>query len=293
MKWEGLRRSENVEDRRQTPATPLVVGGGLTLGTVIIALLILVLGGDPRAFLQQQAANDPAAAVDPADAGHPQELPDDQWKDFVEAVLASTEDVWTERFQTELNKTYRKPTLVLFRGSVESGCGLAGAETGPFYCPADEKIYIDLSFFQVMERKLGAAGDFAFAYVIAHEIGHHVQKQLGFTELVDSQRGRVSEAQSNQLSVRLELQADYLAGVWAHHGQRQQKFLEPGDVDEALRCARAIGDDTLQRRARGYVTPESFSHGSAAQRKRWLEQGIATGQFNLGLLRQFFAVDEL
>jgi hypothetical protein len=199
--------------------------------------------------------------------------------EFVSVVLADTEDTWHELFR-RANKTYREPTLVLFTGAVESACGFAQSATGPFYCPADEKVYIDLSFYQELKQRFHAPGDFAQAYVIAHEIGHHVQNLLGIAKKVNQLRSRVSEAESNQLSVMMELQADCLAGVWAYHADRSRRILEEGDIEEGLNAASAIGDDRLQRKSRGYVTPDSFTHGSSAQRVRWFQKGIASGDIN-------------
>jgi len=195
-------------------------------------------------------------------------------------VLADTEDVWNDLFKKEYGRDYREPKLVLFSDGSRSGCGFASSATGPFYCPNDQTVYIDLQFFQELQNRFRAAGDFAQAYVVAHEVGHHVQKQIGVMEQMDSKRGRVSEADYNRLSVRLELQADYLAGVWAHHAQRMKNILEPGDVEEALRAANAIGDDRLQKQARGYVVPDSFTHGTSAQRVRWFRLGFETGDLS-------------
>ena len=275
MKWEGLRKSDNVEDRRRMTGPVMVGGGGI--GVLILALIVMALGGDPRALLNNQGGGAPI--VEEGGEENPQE---ERYAEFVTRILGDTEDVWTEIFRTEFKKEYRKPTLVLFRGSEETGCGSATSATGPFYCPADEKVYIDLSFFEVMNKRLGAGGDFAYAYVIAHEVGHHVQKQLGITQMVDEQRGRVSEEEYNQLSVRLELQADFFAGVWANHGQKNQRFLEEGDLENALNAAQAIGDDTLQRNAQGRVRPESFTHGTSQQRYNWLLKGLRTGDVDQG-----------
>jgi predicted metalloprotease len=270
MKWQGLRKSENVEDRRRMSG-PLLAGGG-GAGVLILALIVMLLGGDPRMLLQNAGDIQPPAA-------NPNE---DKYVEFVTHVLGDMEDVWREIFPREFGKEYREPKLVIFSQSVDTGCGAASSATGPFYCPADETIYVDVSFFDVMDRKLGAGGDFAYAYVIAHEVGHHVQKQLGLTEMVDAQRRRVSEAEYNQLSVRLELQADFFAGVWAHHGQKKRRFLEEGDLEEALAAAAAIGDDTLQKRAQGHVRPESFKHGTSQQRYNWLFKGLRTGDVKQG-----------
>lgn len=274
MKWEGLRKSDNVEDRRRMSGPVMVGGGGI--GVLILALIVIALGGDPRALLNQGGGG-PVVQEDAETTAE-----EDRYAEFVTRILGDTEDVWTEIFRKEFKKEYRKPTLVLFRGAVDTGCGSASSSTGPFYCPGDEKVYIDVSFFEVMNKRLGAGGDFAYAYVIAHEVGHHVQKQLGITQMVDEQRGRVSDEEYNQLSVRLELQADFFAGVWAHHGQRKQRFLEEGDLENALNAAQAIGDDTLQRKAQGRVRPESFTHGTSQQRYNWLLKGLKTGDVNQG-----------
>jgi len=211
----------------------------------------------------------------------PQGGPQDELSKFVSVVLADTEDVWNDLFQ-RIGKDYREPKLVLFSSRVQSACGIAGAASGPFYCPGDDQLYIDLSFYQTLRDRIGAPGDFAQAYVIAHEVGHHVQNLLGITQKLDRMRGRVSEEDYNHLSVRLELQADFFAGVWAHHAQRMKNILEPGDIEEALGAASAIGDDTLQRRSQGYVVPDSFTHGTSAQRVKWFRKGFETGDLAQG-----------
>ncbi|HYP26689.1 MAG TPA: neutral zinc metallopeptidase [Blastocatellia bacterium] len=273
MRWIGRRQSGNVEDRRGL-STGGVVGGGL--GTLVIVVLAMFLGVDPSALLQEggpvpDGGTATRRATDPAE---------DQVKQFVGVVVADTEDVWNELLPTTVGKPYRVPTVVVFSRSTQSGCGFASAATGPFYCPADEKIYIDLQFFEEMANRFRAAGDFAQAYVIAHEVGHHVQKSLGTLTEVNARRGRVSNAEYNRLSVRLELQADFLAGVWAHHAQRTKNILEPGDVEEALTAANAIGDDRLQKQAQGHVVPDSFTHGTSAQRARWFRLGFETGDMS-------------
>jgi len=273
MRWQGRRESGNVEDRRGVPVRGLAIGGGL--GTLLLALLVAFLGGDPRGLLEQGAA---PPAAQPAGGGaakvNPKEEP---LRKFVSVVLADTEDVWKELFQKQLGQQYREPKLVLFTGQVKSACGFASAAMGPFYCPADESVYLDLSFCEELQTKFQAPGDFAVAYVLAHEVGHHVQNQTGFSDLVDKQRGSISKAAQNQLSVRLELQADYLAGVWAHHAQRTKNILEAGDLEEGLRAASAVGDDRLQKEAQGYVVPDSFTHGTSEQRSRWFRLGLQTG----------------
>jgi hypothetical protein len=272
MRWERSRRSSNVEDRRGVRAGPAVAGGGI--GVVLIAIVALMLGVDPRVILQGGAALAPSASVEsggPPPAG-------DEMADFVSHVLGDTEDVWNALF-AQAGSDYREPTLVLFSDAVQSACGFAQAAVGPFYCPRDQKVYIDLSFYRDLRDRMGAPGDFAQAYVIAHEIGHHVQTLLGISEQVMAARQRASEAEGNALSVRQELQADCLAGVWAHHAERTRAVLETGDIEEGLTAAAAIGDDRLQRQARGYVVPESFTHGSSEQRVRWFRRGLETGDF--------------
>lgn len=275
MLWQGRRESDNVEDDRGGGGggggRTLAFGGGI--GGIVMVVLYLVLGGDPQQLVEQRG-NEPGQVQQGAPAN-------DELSKFVRVVLADTEDVWHAQFRA-LGKAYEEPKLVLFSDQVRSGCGSAGAETGPFYCPADRRIYIDLSFYDDLQRRFGAPGDFAQAYVIAHEVGHHVQNLMGTNKKVQSMRGRVSEAEYNQLSVRLELQADFYAGVWAHHTQKMKKVLEPGDLEEALRAANAIGDDTLQRKSRGRVVPDSFTHGTSAQRVRWFKKGFETGDFKQG-----------
>jgi predicted metalloprotease len=277
MRWKGREQSENVEDRRGVRPGGLVIGGGL--GTVVIVVIFLLLGGDPRQIQQLvgQTQMSTSAPTTPGTA-----VPEnDEGKEFVAVVLKDTEDIWGALFQ-QAGRTYEPARLVLFRDAVESGCGIAGSASGPFYCPADRNVYIDLSFYDELRERYGAPGDFAQAYVIAHEIGHHVQNQLGITEKVASMRGRVSADEYNRLSVRLELQADFFAGVWAHHAERAKRILESGDVEEALNAASAIGDDRLQREATGTVTPDSFTHGTSAQRVRWFRRGFETGDMSQG-----------
>ena len=271
MKWVGRRQSGNVEDRRGRSPKGMMVGGGI--GSIVVILIALFLGVDPQSLLP---GGEPGLNVETGTSrgSNPAE---EELKQFTSVVLADTEDVWNNLFRKELGKSYREPQLVLFSGSDRSACGFASAAMGPFYCPADEKVYIDLQFFNELKTRFRAAGDFAQAYVIAHEIGHHVQNQLGVLNDVHSKKGRVSEAEYNQLSVRSELQADFLAGVWAHHAQRMKSILEPGDVEEALGAANAIGDDRLQKQAQGYVVPDSFTHGTSEQRARWFRLGFETG----------------
>lgn len=286
MRWKGRRQSENIEVRGSSRPRTLALGGGA--GGLILILLLVLLGADPQQLLQQ-AGNPPGGGP-----GAPEEQvalsPEQQeLSEFVAVVLADTEDVWHALF-AEQGRAYREPTLVRFSGTVDSACGFASAASGPFYCPADEKVYLDLEFFQELRDRFGAPGDFAQAYVIAHEIGHHVQKQLGITDRVHAARAQVGEVEYNQLSVRLELQADFLAGVWAHHAQQNWDILEPGDIEEAMNAAGAIGDDRLQRDARGTVRPETFTHGTSEQRVRWFRKGLETGDMSQG---DTFDADEL
>jgi predicted metalloprotease len=276
MRWRDGERSENVEDRRRMQPAGLAIGGGL--GTILIVLLASFLGVDPRPILNQ---NQRAAARQAQQPGGPVNPVEEERKDFVAVVLKDTEDVWEKLF-SQNGKTYRKPKLVLFTGRVDSACGMASTAVGPFYCPGDQKVYIDLAFYDELKTKFKAPGDFAQAYVVAHEIGHHVQNLLGISEQVSQAQRRMSKAEGNQLSVRLELQADFLAGVWAHHAQEMKQILEAGDVKAALRAATAIGDDTLQRQAQGYVVPDSFTHGTSEQRVKWFYKGLQTGDMNQG-----------
>jgi predicted metalloprotease len=274
MKWEGYRRSENVEDRRGSGGFGLG-GGRLSAGAVVIALIGgLLFGIDPLTMLGmitggggaiQEQGPAPAAPADDMQAA------------FVSTVLADTEDVWTDLMQQENRTTYDAPKLVLFRGAVPTACGRGSAAMGPFYCPEDQRIYIDLNFFDTMARQLGAGGDFAQAYVISHEVGHHVQNLLGISAMANRARSRMPPVQANALSVRVELQADCLAGVWAHHSQRSKGWLEQGDIEEAINAAAQIGDDTLQRKTQGEVVPESFTHGTSRQRTGWFRHGLESG----------------
>lgn len=284
MRLDGGRESENIEDRRgRRPGGPIMIGGGL--GSLILIIIVIVLGGDPRPLLQNMANNaqqqQNAAPVGDDEAAIPQDEHSQKLRKFIAVVLADTEDVWTDVFAQE-NRQYPPPKLVLFTGQVQSACGFASAASGPFYCPEDQKVYIDLAFYDELQSRFGAPGDFAQAYVIAHEIGHHVQNQLGILQKVHALKGRVSEAEYNEASVRLELQADYLAGMWAFHAQKMRDILEPGDLEEALHAANAIGDDTLQKQARGHVVPDSFTHGTAAQRARWFRKGFQSGKLRDG-----------
>ncbi len=278
MRWRGQRESDNVEDRRGISPGGIAVGGGI--GTILLVLVVMALGGDPSALLNQtQTQTQPGQTSDkPYVSQNPQE---EERKHFVATVLASTEDVWRSQFKA-MGKTYREPTLVLFSGQVSSACGMAGAAMGPFYCPGDSKLYIDLSFYDELKDRFGAPGDFAQAYVVAHEVGHHVQNLLGISEQVNQLRSRLSEKEFNKMSVRMELQADFFAGVWAHHAQRMENLLDERDIEDGLRAASAIGDDTLQRQSQGHVVPDAFTHGTSAQRVRWFRKGWDTGDINQG-----------
>lgn len=306
MRWKGRRESENVEDRRGAPGgfrfpggrgrIPFPPGGRVRLpmggsggGGLIVFLVILgvmlLLGVDPRILLEgMQQPGDRRTEVPfpfpnrPSDRQAGPQL-DDEMKKFVSVVLADTEDVWNKVFQ-EQNRKYEEPRLVLFRQATQSGCGLGFSQMGPFYCPLDNKVYIDLAFYDELRNRFRAPGDFAQAYVIAHEIGHHVQTLLGIAERVEKAKARASRAEANAIQVRMELQADCLAGVWANHTERLSQSLEPGDIDEALRAASAIGDDTIQRRTQGHVVPDSFTHGSSEQRVRWFRKGYESGEIS-------------
>ena len=274
MKWQGRRGSGNVEDRRGMGRRGMALGGVGGGAGIIILLIVMLLGGDPSAVLNQ--AGDPGYG-----SGLSQEQ-QDRAAQFASVVLADTEDVWSQQFRDEMGRTYEAPRMVLFTGYVESACGSASSSVGPFYCPLDQKVYIDLSFFDELSRRFGAPGDFAQAYVIAHEVGHHIQNQVGISDAVHTRQQRVSQKEANELSVRLELQADFLAGVWAHYAQRTLNVLEPGDLQEALRAAAAIGDDTLQKQQQGYVVPDSFTHGTSAQRAKWFKLGFTSGDLAKG-----------
>jgi predicted metalloprotease len=282
VRIEGERESDNIEDRRGMPIKGIAAGGG-GIVMLIIVLIALFTGKDPTPLLQQvqqQQQGSPGAAqgqVDPAE---------EPLRKFVAVVLADTEDVWGELFPKMSGQPYPRPKLVLFTGRVDSACGMASAAAGPFYCPGDQKVYLDLAFFKELQDRFKAPGDFAMAYVVAHEVGHHVQNLLGLSDQVHEARSRLSDAEYNEQSVRLELQADYLAGVWAHHAQRTKQMLESGDIEEALRAANAIGDDTLQKQAQGYVVPDAFTHGTSAQRVKWFRAGFDSG--DLAQMKQLF-----
>jgi len=280
MLWRGGRQSGNVEDRRGMGGGGQVAVGGGILGVIVLVLNFLLGGGDGGTQLPQMPGTQAGRPLSPQE-----EAADEERAGFVKTVLAFTEDVWHEQFQKS-GQRYIEPTLVLFRGAVQSACGNAGSSSGPFYCPADQKIYIDLSFQEELQHRFGAPGDFAMAYVIAHEVGHHIQTLMGTSEQMARLRNRVSREEYNQFSVRMELQADFLAGVWAHYMQGKtingHPVLERGDIEEALNAANAIGDDRLQRQAQGYVVPESFTHGTSQQRMYWFKKGFDTGDLSQG-----------
>ena len=273
MRWREGRQSSNVEDRRGIGGKGLAVGG---IGSVIVLVIALLLGVDPRTLFSGGGGS-PEQGTQSSRPVNPEE---DEMKAFSSSVLANTEDVWQEIFRKH-GEQYREPKLVLFTGQVSSPCGAASSASGPFYCPADQKVYIDLSFYRELKARFRAPGDFAQAYVVAHEVGHHIQNLLGTMDKVNSLQSRSSERQANDLSVRLELQADFYAGVWAHYVQRQG-LLEAGDVDEALNAATAIGDDRLQKQSQGYVVPDSFTHGTSEQRMRWFRRGLESGDIKQG-----------
>lgn len=288
MKWKGKRQSTNVEDRRGRSGSgggfsPMMIGSLIRLlfsktGLIIVGIFLIfsfVTGNNPLSLLGNlfSGGGSPAESTVPYQGS----AADNELAAFSSTILANTEDVWNQQLEN-----YREPTLVLFSGSVSSACGMASSATGPFYCPGDEKLYLDLSFFSDMERKLNAPGDFAQAYVIAHEVGHHIQKIMGITDKVHQLRGQLSDKEYNKMSVRLELQADFLAGVWAHHSQQMNQMMEDGDLEEALNAAFAIGDDRLQKQSSGRVVPDSFTHGTSEQRVRWFKKGFETGDLELG-----------
>jgi hypothetical protein len=268
MRWEGRRTSQNVEDRR---GMRFGRAGGIGLGTIVLALVAAYFGVDPSVVLQGTQPSQQAEQVDYQESAEEKRL-----REFVGVVLADTEDTWGAIFSSA-GRTYEQPTLVLFSGAVQSACGFAQAAVGPFYCPADHQLYIDLSFYQELHTRFGAPGDFAQAYVVAHEVGHHVQTLLGISERTMAARQRASQAEANALSVRQELQADCFSGIWAHSADRSRQLLEAGDIEEGLNAAAAIGDDRLQKQSRGHVSPDSFTHGSSEQRVRWFKRGFETG----------------
>lgn len=287
MRWEGRRESDNVEDQRGSSGgfsgmpsggRRVAVGG---FGTIVIVIIALVMGADPTQLLQQVGGGAGAPQMPQQTQQRSSNPEHDELARFIKVVVADNEEIWNALMQ-QSGREYRNPRLVIFSDVVRTGCGNASSQTGPFYCPADEKIYIDLSFYDDMKSKYGKGGDFALAYVIAHEVGHHVQHVLGISDRVHELQQRMSKSQANQLSVKLELQADFLAGVWAHHDQKTKNILEEGDIEEALNTAQAIGDDHLQMQAQGYVQPESFTHGTSKERMYWFRKGFESGDLRQG-----------
>ena len=275
MRWRGGRVSTNVDDRRGIGAGGIAVGGGI-LGAIVLVLQLLLGGGggeEGQIPIQIPGQSQEMSAEEKA--------ADDERAQFVKVVLGYTEDVWNQLFAQQ-GSQYREPTLVLFRGGVQSACGSASSASGPFYCPGDQQVFVDLSFYQELEQRFEAPGDFAMAYVIAHEVGHHIQKLVGTSDKMDRLRQQVSREEYNKYSVMLELQADFLAGVWAHHAQQMKNILESGDIEEALNAANAIGDDRLQKESQGYIVPESFTHGTSQQRIYWFKKGFQTGDMRQG-----------
>jgi len=281
MKWKGRQGSSNIEDRRgRNIGKGGKVGGGIGVIGIIIAIIYTLTTGQDPSVIFQQAQNirqETNRNNTPVSAGINEEI-----AQFSKVVLKDTEDVWTQLFRDQLGKTYIPPKMVIFNGQTNGTCGIAGKSTGPYYCPADQKVYMDLNFLRDLAKDYGAAGDFAMAYVIAHEIGHHVQFLLGITEKVHRQKKFLSKKEYNKLSVKLELQADFLAGMWAHHAQKMKHILENGDIEEAMSAASAVGDDRLQKRAHGYVVPDAFTHGTSAQRVKWFLKGLKYGNFDYG-----------
>jgi hypothetical protein len=274
MRWSDGRKSENIEDRRGVRVSRGMLGGGI--GTIILVLIALYFGIDPSMILNQGTTQE--VSVPPGSAAGDRTAEENRMAEFVSVVLADTEDTWNEMFRRS-GKTYREPKLVLFTDAVDSACGFTQSAVGPFYCPRDNKVYIDLQFYRDLQTRFHAPGEFAQAYVIAHEIGHHVQNLLGISDKVHSMQQGSDKVTANKLSVRLELQADCLAGIWAYHADRSRNIVEAGDIEAALRAASSIGDDRIQKQSQGYVVPESFTHGSSEQRVRWFKRGIETGDF--------------
>jgi predicted metalloprotease len=277
MRWRGERESDNIEDRRgMSVSRGAKIGGVSGLGLIAIVLISMYLGIDPTVILQQVSQNMPSSTSTVEKSAVP--AANDDARKFVAVVLGETEDVWNDAFQ-KMGKTYHKPKLVLYSGAVESACGMAGSAVGPFYCPADQKVYLDLSFFEELRSRFGVSGDFAEAYIIAHEVGHHVQTLLGITQKVSEFQQRASSTEGNKISVMTELQADCLAGVWAYQTEKSRQVLEAGDIEEGLNAASAVGDDKIQKRSQGYVVPDAFTHGSSAQRVGWFKKGFEQGNF--------------
>ena len=292
MKYKGRRGSTNISDRRgsRSRGGSFPLGGLLTSGLLkragiggiaIVIIITLLLGGNPMSLLTGDASQGQSSYAESRGVNITGNATEDDLAKLVSVTLADTEEVWG-KIMSQNGRQYDQPSLILFSNSTQSGCGHASQATGPFYCPADENIYIDLNFYEVMRDRFGASGDFAMAYIVAHEVGHHIQQEFGITDKVHSERSRLSESDYNKMQVRLELQADFLAGVWAHHAEKQFNSLEEGDIREALNAANAIGDDRLQKQSQGRVVPDSFTHGTSAQRMRWFRKGYETGDINAG-----------
>ncbi len=279
MRWQGREQSKNVDDRRGTSMRK--VGGGIGIGGILLVILAVIFGQDPSALLGGLMSGN-SGQIDRQETNYQPSQMEEELAGLVKVVLKDTEDVWADIFNNQIGRPYKPATLVLYTEMDQSACGHAQRASGPFYCPADQTVYIDLSFYNELRNRFNAPGDFAMAYVVAHEVAHHVQNLLGITSQMDAQRGRISKEAYNDLSVRLELQADFFAGVWAHHAHRKSNILESGDLEEAMRAAAAIGDDRIQMQSRGYVVPESFTHGTSEQRMRWLRRGLETGDVTKG-----------
>ncbi len=289
MRYQGREQSKNVEDRRgqRGGGNMRKIGGGIGIGTVLLLVLTLLMGGDASDIIGTLVQSGGGASQTvPTQTNNNQpyqgSAQEEALAELVSVTLKETEDVWHGIFRSQLQRNYQEATLVLFTDATQSACGVGRSATGPFYCPADQKIYIDLSFYNQLSQRFGASGDFAMAYVVAHEVAHHVQNLLGITRQIDAQRGRISQEEQNDLSVRLELQADFLSGVWAHHAHKANNILERGDIEEAMRAAEAIGDDNIQKQSQGYIVPENFTHGTSEQRMRWLRKGLKTGDISQG-----------
>lgn len=296
MRWQGREGSSNVDDRRGgggggKGGSTRKAAGGFGIGSIIVVILALIFGFNPSSLLGILGGGGGSAPAQVETT--PGDKPTDQMGQFVTVVLKETEDVWNKIFREQYGKSYQEPVLVLFSGEDRSACGFASAATGPFYCPADQQVYIDLSFYDQLRTRFKAPGDFAMAYVIAHEVGHHIQNLLGYSQQVQRARSQMSKTEANGMSVRLELQADYLAGVWAHYADRSAGILEEGDIEEALTAANAIGDDNIQKQSQGYVVPESFTHGTSAQRKASFTAGYRSGDASKKSLDVFFSARDL